>query len=585
MEISIPIDNSLPDTVIHIIKNNDPKINSFILQFGLHAFQKLEEIQVKNCTENIITNIEHKHSQEIENIKLYYDNIIKKINYDLSEQSQKFINDSQQETELYKRKLQALQNNKDLEISSLQDNFNIKIKTFEDKYTHTITELQNNIKQLNQTIESKNNNITQLNKEIELKNSEKISEINSYYEQGRNLSKKDFEIFYSQSIEEKNKLFDKIKSYEQNIQLLNNHINDINIKHQQYILSNYNSTIMELKNDFSVLKEKLTGNASKGDAGENLVESFINQNFSLFSFENTSKLSAKGDFFLTNNTLKLLIENKNVQNIKSNDTEKFYRDVNVNAQNGSINAALFISLHDTYLVNGKKNFVFEIKYGVPIIFIGNVFENIQLVKFAICTLLYLVENGITNTNKSDNDDFTINLISLMNTIFNHYDKNIKLIQNNKKLIESLLDNIKLQTASFDDLYAHFNPFIIKYPQYFNKNESNNNNNIQTIVNKLLINKIPIRNIKSETIEKLGFSKDDIKSIGVDNIKKAYRVQLTEPTQLINQNIVQNNDTDYEDFNNETNNMINNINKLLSKNNNTEKPLFNSKNSIYPSSFR
>lgn len=579
MEFSIPIDNSLPDSVAYIIKNNDPKVNSFILQFGLHAFQKLEEIQIKNCTENIITNIEHKYSQEIENIKLLYDNTINKLHSDLSSQSKRFITDSDQEKELYKKQLQSFQINKDLEISSLQDNFNIKIRTFEDKYTHTINELQNNIKQLNETIELKNNNIQILNKEVELKNSEKINEINSYYEQGRNLSKKDFELFYSQIIEEKNKLNDKIKSYELNIQQLNQQINNVNIKHQQYILSNYDSTIMELKNDFSYLKEKLTGNASKGDVGENLVENFINQNFSLFSFENTSKLSSKGDFFLTNNTLKLLIENKNVQNIKSNDTDKFYRDVNVNAQNGSINAALFISLHDTYLVNGKKNFVFEIKYGVPIIFIGNVFENIQLVKFSICTLLYLVENGITNTNKSNNDDFTINLISLMNNIFNHYDKNIKLIQNNKKLIESLLDNIKLQTASFDDLYSHFNPFIIKYPQYFNKSEPVNN--IQTIVNKLIINKTPIRNFKSETIEKIGFSKEDIKSIGVENIKKAYKNKLNEPSSQIKKN---DDDAEFELFNNETNNIINDLSKLLS-NNNTPKTIFDSKNSIYPSSFR
>ena len=43
--------------------------------------------------------------------------------------------------------------NKDLEISSLQDNFNIKLKSIEDKYTHTINELQNNIKQLTENIE------------------------------------------------------------------------------------------------------------------------------------------------------------------------------------------------------------------------------------------------------------------------------------------------------------------------------------------------------------------------------------------------------------------------------------------------
>ncbi len=523
-DVIIPVDmNIIPKNVIDYLMESNASDNSFILQFGVYAFEKIKDIKNTHSTQSyneeylkeVVHHLNSQHSQKIKHIKHKYDTIIHNLKNDLT------FNASH-EIDLYKKKLDSTIINKDLEITSLRDNFNIKLKAFEEKYTTQIQQLNTTIENLTHTIEKKNESIHILNKEIELKNKEKIHEINSYFEQGRNLSKKDFDLFYSQILEEKKSLHDKINSYEINIQQLHKKIEDLNSTKNESILSDYNSTILSLKNDFNSIKEKLTGNSSKGDVGENIVEHFINQHFSLFSFENTSRFTAKGDFFLSNNYLKLLIENKNVQHVKTSDIEKFYRDVNINVLNGSINAALFISLNDTNLVQGKRDFVFEIKYGIPIIFISNVIENIQLIKFSIFTLLYLVENGITTQNTSNNDDFNIDLTSFISHIFQHYNTNTKILHNNKKIIESLLDNMKSQSSSFDDLYSHFNPFIIKYPQFFNKS-TNNSCDLNKIFTTAKDKGISLSKFSLKTLEEIGFSKNIIQPFGkIDDLRESYK---------------------------------------------------------------
>lgn len=602
MEICITVDNTIPDNVLQTIKKNDPKINSFILQFGLHAFNKLEQIQVKHSTENIIKNIELKHNQDIDNIKLQYDNIINKLNNDLSYQTQQNTTDN----ELFNKKLQSLQinkdtefnilqnefdlklKNKDIEISALQEKFDIKIKSFEDKYNNTITELHDNIKQLNETIHFKNNNIELLNKEIELKKAEKINEINCYYEQGRILAKKDFDSFYSQTLEEKNKLNDKILSYENQIQQLYKQINDINLQSQHNLLSNNNNNFIDVKNDLAFVIEKLTGNASKGAVGETSIENYINLHFSNFSLKDTSNMTAKGDFFMTNGVLKLLIESKNIQNTKANDVNKFNRDIEENIKNGSINAGLYISLNDTNLIDDKKGFVFKIINKTPIIYIGNVWNNLDNIKFAINTLLHLVENGITNNDNIDNDNFTMDLISLVDNIHTHIDTNNKIIQSYKKSIENIVENIKLQTMSLDNLCnTHFQPFTLKYPKYSNK--TSKNNDLLNMFNKLRDNNIAQSKVTTPVLQNLGFTLQTIRQTGrIEDIKKKYKDFLDKENELNYTETVT--ETVNETFT-ETVTEISkkdNILDILAKKNTLkheikeeQKQLFDLKNSIYP----
>jgi hypothetical protein len=496
--ISLQVIDDFPIDVLDQLNKLPPEVISHLLISGIHNYHHLSQLSSDSANKLVIKQIEAKHAEDIASLRNEHSSMIKKLHNDLSHQSISYqqqlesvlsskdleLKSLQEQSQLKLKAIDlkysstiddlnttilhlrsSIEANKDFHTSSLQDQFNIKIQSLESKYTSTIDDLHTTIAHLRSTIESKNKGLSELQQEIERKNTEKTTEIHSYIQQGFNLSKKEFDSFIALQLDDKRHLQDKIALQEATINDLLRQINETSIQHIHQLTDSHKSAVSELKDQFGFIKDRLTGNASKGEVGENITEQYITQHFSTFSLIDTSKSSAKGDFLLHNHTFKLLIENKNVQHIKSCDIDKFYRDVSVNAGNGSINAALFISLQDTFLTQGKKNFLFELKHGVPIIFIGNVLNNIDLIKFSINILLYLVENGITKHTDDPHNDLSIDLTSLINSLLSHYDKNLKLIANNKKLIESLLDNIKAQSLSLDDLYTHFHPFVSKYPQF------------------------------------------------------------------------------------------------------------------------
>ncbi len=329
------------------------------------------------------------------------------------------------------------------------------------------------------------------------------------------------------------------------------------------LLAEINNINTSFCNKFDTLHNKMFSSASKGSIGENIVENFINTHFSLFQLINTSALHSRGDFFLTNNTLKLLIENKNMSNIRSDDIDKFYRDVKINVDSGSINAALFISLNDTYLINNKKGFVFEIKYGIPIVFIGNVYENIYIINYAIKILLYLVENGITINNIDHNDAFFLDITSLLTTLHDFYNEITQNDVKEKKAAEAVIECIKNRSLSMDFFIKHFSNFTSKYPSYFNKSTSNNHTYIQKILSTLPKSNFYTKDITYKRLEEYGFDKDTIKSVGgIDAVKEAYK--------QIN-----------PDWNSYTAYKKNELSNQPSTTNDQPKPIFDLSTSIYP----
>jgi hypothetical protein len=162
-----------------------------------------------------------------------------------------------------------------------------------------------------------------------------------------------------------------ITFYKKNIQAVDNSINQLNNK-----FSNYFEKIFK-------------GNTEKGEYGEYFVNNYLSDKFNSSTIIDTHKDFAKGDFIFNLNQIKTLIEVKNVQKLKTDDVDKFYRDIQLQIQNHSINSAILISLNDSNLIHGKRHFVFEIKYNIPIIMISNVFNN-HYIKFAIMLCDYLI---------------------------------------------------------------------------------------------------------------------------------------------------------------------------------------------------
>ena len=114
-------------------------------------------------------------------------------------------------------------------------------------------------------------------------------------------------------------------------------------------------------NDEKIQKfiDKMNCSSTKGLIGESIVQTFISKNFGLFDVINTSAQTGKGDLLVTNKNFNLLVENKNTQSFRNDDFIKFYRDVESNVLNKSINAALYISLYDVPFPNGRRDFYFE----------------------------------------------------------------------------------------------------------------------------------------------------------------------------------------------------------------------------------
>jgi hypothetical protein len=189
----------------------------------------------------------------------------------------------------------------------------------------------------------------------------------------------------------------------------------------------------EMKNDFNKF---FKDNSAKGTFGENKIEYYLSQNFSGCQIEDTSSTTASGDFLFKYESLKLMVESKNVQYLKNSEIDKFYRDIDLQVSKNAINSALFISFHDTNLPQGYRNFFFEMRSGIPVIFISNVLNSDFYMKNSILMLMYLVKNGITNKLETDDDKLQF-VVSAMYKVADFVTKQAQSIENERKLIEKL----------------------------------------------------------------------------------------------------------------------------------------------------
>jgi hypothetical protein len=265
------------------------------------------------------------------------------------------------------------------------------------------------------------------------------------------------------------------------------------------------------------------GCATKGIIGENIVKNFLARNFGLFDIIDTSSQTGKGDLVFTNKNLNLLIENKNIQTFRNEDFIKFYRDVENNVFNKTINAALYISLYDVPFPNGRRGFFFERKNGIPIILISNVYENMFAISYAINTLIYLIENGFVSkdNDSEDEEEFYLELSDFLTNLFTIYDKNIQSVENDRKNILSLVNSLEERTLNNNNFVSFLKNFTDNYPQFFNKNNDENKSSIEKIINTL-----PKKNftITYQSLQKYGFKKEHIKPLGgIQVIKNAYKV--------------------------------------------------------------
>jgi hypothetical protein len=372
--------------------------------------------------------------------------------------------------------------------------------------TYTL-EYENKIKELNNII-------------INLKN-EKINDIEQLIEKGKKITEHDYEkILYlhnKQNIELKEKndeLYNKID-------ILNKKIIEISKYKDESNYYNITQNLDVLNNKFTTYFEKIfRENTAKGAFGENFIQNYLSDKFSNSQIINTAKETASGDIIFIFDNLNLLIESKNVQTLKKDDIDKFYRDIEVRSAKNDINSALLVSLNDTNLVNGHRIFHFEIKNNIPIIMISNVFNNNEFIRMAIMILNNLIKKNIFQNNfDTDEEKITI-LIKAINQLFDNIKQQISLLENDKILITKLQESYNKREAEIFNTNKIFTELFSKIPNIWKMNDNKDKEKDNEKILKDIIDKINIKYqedpnfiISIKNIELLGFSNSIIKKIG------------------------------------------------------------------------
>lgn len=482
--------------LVSLISRKDKAINECILDFGVLLYENQNDI-LKNY--NIDNNTEQLLNQ-LKETKIAYEDMLKKYNeennieidklYKEKIESEKKIRESftKKETD-YMELIDKLEKQRIELEKNLRDSFTKK----ESEYYEIINNIeQDKLNQREKYLKDINNievkikdeyqdKIKYLESDIDKMKNEKTLEISTLIEKGKLLTKEEYEkivqlhlksnedlkITYDNLIKELNKknnnLDDTIKLLQENNQELNNKLIDFYKKSENNNLDNINDNINILNDKFSNYFDKIfKGNTEKGNYGEDFIENYLIDKFTNSKIIDTHKESAKGDIYFIFDKIKLLIESKNVQVLKKDDIDKFYRDIELQTSKNNINCALLISLNDTNLVNGKRHFHFEIKNNIPVIMISNIFNNSEFIRFSILTLNYLVKNGYA-TNDTDDEKIYI-IISALNEIFDIIKMQVSYLQNDKHLIIKLEESFKKRETDLFNIDKLFKNIFSKYPE-------------------------------------------------------------------------------------------------------------------------
>lgn len=137
----------------------------------------------------------------------------------------------------------------------------------------------------------------------------------------------------------------------------------------------------------------LSKSSNKGKEGECFVQSLLTEKFKLGKCFDMTNEPHHGDFHLHLTHAKILIESKNVERLqKVRDLDKFVKDIQSCANGNKINAGLFLCMNDIVIKDGTKHFVFEFIDHVPVIYLSNVINNVEVVSMSIIILENIVSS-------------------------------------------------------------------------------------------------------------------------------------------------------------------------------------------------
>lgn len=527
--------DSLKNEIKKIIKSYDETIKSLkndkdkeYEQYKLNKEKEINDLllEKRSYENNLHLNFKLKENE--------LNNIITKLNEDKDNIFEKYLEDKRNLEKTYRETFFKKENDYDTIINNIQ---NEKL-TIREQYFKDIKDIE---LKLNNQYQDK---INSLEFNIEKLQNEKVINISSLIEQGKKLSQDDYDKYiklhelhnnqlktnYENQIKDindkNNKLIDKINDLD--ILITNLHSNNNELTNKLFDISKMqeNNKYDSLINNFSVLNQKLgdnfdrffRDNTSKGIIGEDFIEKFLSDSFSNCKIFNFTKEFGKGDFLFVLNDSKILIESKNVQTLKKEDIDKFYRDIDIQIAKNTINSAILISLNDTNLINGKRLFHIEIKNSIPIIMISNAFKMTEYIRFSILIINYLIKIGICNNNESDDEKLSF-IINSINEIYCFFKIQINYLNNDKQMLLKIEQSYNKREVDLFNIEKLMKNIFSKYPEMYIKDTvSNNNDNLETIINKIdqHINTLEPNTefkITTKNLEEIGILKNMIRNIG------------------------------------------------------------------------
>ena len=368
-----------------------------------------------------------------------YNNIISKIEHDKLTIREQYFNDI-----------------RDIEIK-LKEQYEIKIKSLE----MDMNKLQNEKKM-------EINSLISISKDIVKSEYDKYIKLQE--EQIKDLNTKLYDLNeFNRSLHSKN-------------ELLNERIFEINKSMEN---TKYDSII----GNFNILNEKLSDNFDKfyktsydkGALGEQFIEGYLSDVFTNCKIINTSCDTSAGDLLFIFDKVRTLVESKNINYLKPFDIDKFYKDVEIRASKNEINSAILISLHNTNLVHGKRLFHFEIKWGIPIIMIGDVFKNKEYIRFSISVFNYLIKNGFANS-ETDDEKFSF-IVNTINEVYMLFKYQMTFLNNDKAMLIKMEESFRKREMNLNDIEKLFKVIFSKCPE-INTIEDKTKNDISYVINKI-----------------------------------------------------------------------------------------------------
>jgi hypothetical protein len=482
------------------------------LKFEIINIKKSYEESIKSLTEN-------KYSE----FELY------KIN------KEKELNDLLLEKRNLEHNYRDIIHKKETECDNVISTVQKEKLTIRDQFLKDIQDIENKLnKQYQDKINSLESNIDKLQ-------NDKLINIQSLIDQGRKLSQEDFNKYiklheehnnelknnYEKQIRDvndtNNKLIDKINNLDKFIEGLHVKNEELTNKLIEFGKNQEDNKYDSLMNNFSVLNQKLgdnfdrffRDNTARGIVGQDFVHNILCENFSNCKIFDNTKSFGKGDFLFVLNDSKILVEVKNVQVLKPDDINKFYRDLELQISDNTINAGLLVSLNDCSLIGGRRLFHIEIKYGIPIIMVSNAFKMSDYIRFAVLIINYLIKMGICNNNESDDEKLGF-IINSINELYGFFKLQLAYLNNDKQMLLKMDESFKKRQNDLYNIEKLMKNIFSKYPEMYIKDNKDNNDNLETIINKIDEH---IKTLDSEfkistkNLEEIGITKNMIRNIG------------------------------------------------------------------------